>query len=107
MITNLLPIRRNVALAMTSKVLAPSALALFLLLELFLLCGFDLFGGARCVFFDAQGGCAEEGAARGESERCTRGGDGGGSAQGAGCCVEGAGCHFDGFEVCGLREGDV
>ena len=66
MITNLLPIRRNVALAMTSKVLTPSALSLFLLLELFLLCGFDLFRGARCVFFDAQGGCSHEGAARGE-----------------------------------------
>lgn len=109
MIMHLLLIRSNVALTMTSKVFAPSALALFLLLELFLLCAFDLFGGTRCVFFDAQGGCAEEGAAHGETY--TRAGDGG--AQGAGCCVEGAGCHFEGlrfeagdYEACSLEMGE-
>jgi hypothetical protein len=52
-VVDLLLVRSNVALAMTGKVLAPSALALFLLPELFLLCGLDLFGASVCVLFDA------------------------------------------------------
>jgi hypothetical protein len=52
-VVDLLSVRSNVALAMTSKVLAPSSLAPFLLLELFLFRVFDLFGGTVCVLFDA------------------------------------------------------